>query len=185
MQARHLEQTDNPSTHDSQDRLPKPGRRPSYHSDWSDDEDGKDNQARAPIAKPVPQKPQPSTSSGTHANETLRKPNTYPKALTFGRGKMAPLANGFTMGWGHGCGCGLYINHPPQPGEPKVAMVSPGRIVTTNRVQTYGEMPAMVRPQHALANWTGEQSQIMIIADSNTIDITSEDSESTEDDLVY
>ena len=56
--------------------------------------------------------------------------------------------------------------------------------------------------QHALANWssvrlgndpntqkskdeeTGEQSQM--IADSNTIDITSEDSESTDDDdLVY
>ena len=65
MQARHLEQTDNPSTYDSQDRPPKPCRRPSYHSDWSDDEDGKDNQARAPIAKTMPQRPQPNTSSGT------------------------------------------------------------------------------------------------------------------------
>ena len=168
-----------------------------YHSDWSDDEDSKDNQARVPIAKTVPQRPQPSTSSGT-----LRKPKTYPKVLTFGRGNMAPLANCFTMGHGHGRGCGLSISHPPQPGTPKVAMVSPDRIVTPDRVQTYDEMPAPVRPQHALANWTslrlgndpniqkgkegetGEQSQM--IANSNTIDITSEDSESTDDDdLVY
>ena len=83
-------------------------------------------------------------------------------------------------------------------------MVSPDRIVTPDRVQTYDEMPAPVRPQHALANWTsvrlgndpntqkgkdketGEQSHIMTIANSNTINVTSEDSESTDDDdLVY
>ena len=50
---------------------------------------------------------------------------------------MAPLANGFTMGCGHERGCRLVINHPPQPGAPKVAMVSPDRIVTPGRVQTY------------------------------------------------
>ena len=66
---------------------------------------GKTIRSGAPIAKPVSQKPQPSTSSGTHANETLRKPNTYPKALTFGRGNMAPLTNGFTMRYGHRCRC--------------------------------------------------------------------------------
>ena len=43
---------------------------------------------------------------------------------------------------------------PPQPGAPKIAMVSPDRIVTTDRVQTYNKMPAPVRPWHALANWT-------------------------------
>ena len=58
-----------------------------HHSDWSDDEDSEDNQARATIAKPMLQNPQPSKSSGT-----LRKPNTYPKVLTFGRGVMAPLS---------------------------------------------------------------------------------------------
>ena len=52
-QARCLEQADNTSVLDSQDRPPKPSRRPSYHSDWSDNEDSKDNQARAPIAKPM------------------------------------------------------------------------------------------------------------------------------------
>ena len=114
-QARHLEQTDNVSTHHSKDRPPKPSRRPSYHSDWSDDEDGKDNQTRAPIAKTMPQRPQPSTSSGT-----LRKPKTYPKVLTCGRQNMAPLANGFTMGHGHGCGCRLIISHPLSLEHPRL-----------------------------------------------------------------
>ena len=86
----------------------------------------------------------------------------------------------------------------PSAWTPKVAMVSPDRIVTPDRVQTYDEMPALVRPQHALANWTlvrlrndpntqkgkdeetGEQSQM--IANSNTMDVTSEDLESTDDD---
>ena len=48
-------------------------------SDWSDDEDenDKDDQARAPIAKPILQDPQPSTSFGTHSSGTL------PKVVTF------------------------------------------------------------------------------------------------------
>ena len=62
MQARHLEQTDNHSTHDSQDRPPKPSRRPSYHSDWIDDEDG-------PIAKPMLQRP-PTQHIIWHPNKT-------------------------------------------------------------------------------------------------------------------
>ena len=41
-----------------------------------------------------------------------------------------------------GCGHGLNINHPPQPGAPKVAMVSPDRMLTIDRVQTNDEMPA-------------------------------------------
>ena len=49
---------------------------------------------------------------------------------------MAPLANAFTMGCRHGHGHGLNINHSPQPGTPKVAMVSPERVVTPDRVQT-------------------------------------------------
>ena len=51
----------------------------SYPSDWSDDEDenDKDDQARAPIAKPIPQYPQPSTSFGTLFSGTL------PKVVTF------------------------------------------------------------------------------------------------------
>ena len=74
-------------------RPPKPSRIVDYHSDWSDLEDVKDDQARA---KPVGvQDPQPSTS---YMNEPtpLRHPNTYPKVLNLGRGRgkgKAPLAN--------------------------------------------------------------------------------------------
>ena len=74
-------------------RPPKPSRKIDHHSDWSDSEDGKDDQARA---KPVDiQDPQPSTS---YVNELapLGCPNTYPKVLNLerGRGKgKAPLAN--------------------------------------------------------------------------------------------
>ena len=76
VQARHLEQTwTNPPHMTVKTDSPKPSRRPSYHSDWSDDKDGKDNQARVPIAKTMPQRPQPSISSGT-----LRKPKTVPKS---------------------------------------------------------------------------------------------------------
>ena len=48
-------------------------------SDWSDDEDenDKDDQARAPIAKPILQDPQPSTSFGTYPSENP------PKVVTF------------------------------------------------------------------------------------------------------
>ena len=66
-------------------RPPKPSRNVDYHSDWSDLEDVKDDQVRA---KPVDiQDPQPSTS---YANEStpLRHPNTYPKVLNLGRGRV-------------------------------------------------------------------------------------------------
>ena len=52
---------------ETQVRPPKPSRRTPIPSDWSDD-DGKDDQATAPIAKPVPQDPQPSTSFGYYAS---------------------------------------------------------------------------------------------------------------------
>ena len=46
--------------------------------DWSDEEDENEknekvDQARAPIAKPILQDPQPSTSFGTYPSETLPK----------------------------------------------------------------------------------------------------------------
>ena len=69
--------------------------------DWSnedDDENDKDDQARAPIAKPIPHDPQPSTSIGTYPSATL------PRVVTFGSGKIAPLASGTIK---IGCRCGL------------------------------------------------------------------------------
>ena len=89
---------------ETQERPPKPDRRTPIPSDWSNSDDGKDDQAKAPIAKTIPQDPQLSTSFGTYASETLRRPNTCPKVLTFGRGKLAPLGSGtgITIGHGHG-----------------------------------------------------------------------------------
>ena len=81
-------------------------------------------------------------------------------------------------------------------------MVSPDKNICTDRVQTYDEIPAPVRPRHALANWTsvklgdnpnrptvneetGEQSQMMMIDDSNRHNMRSEDTESTDGDPIY
>ena len=113
---------------------------------------------------------------------------------------MAPLAslNNITSG----CRCGLNINHTLQVGTPNVAVVSPDKITHTDCVQTYDEMPALVRPRHALASWTsprlgnnsnrpivneetGEQSQMMMVVDSNAHDMTSEDTESADSDPKY
>ena len=93
-------------------RAPKPSRHISYHSDWSDSEDGKDDQARAkPFDVPHPQPntsqdPQPSTSF-TNDTTPLRWPNTYPNVLSLGRGK-APLANWTSVIKGKGCG--IFVN---------------------------------------------------------------------------
>ena len=107
---------------ETQIRPPKPSRRTPIPSDWSDD-NRKDDQARGPIAKPVLQDPQPSTSFafGTHASQTLRRLITYPKVLTFGRGKLAPLASG--TGMTMGCGCRLHLNQTPPVREPSIAVV--------------------------------------------------------------
>ena len=148
---RRLRQRD--SRTETQVRPPKPSRRTPIPSDWSDD-DRKDDQARAPIAKPVLQDPQPSTSFGTHASQTLRRPNTYLKVLTFGRGKLAPLASGASMTMG--CGCRLHLHQTPPVRKPAVAVVSPSpdRVVHNECVQKYDELPVPVRPRHPLVNWT-------------------------------
>ena len=48
--------------HDSQDRPPKPTRRPSYHSGRSDSDNDKDSQAQAPPTSAPKQDPQATTS---------------------------------------------------------------------------------------------------------------------------
>ena len=87
-----MEQTDNALMNDTQDRLPKPNIKTSYHADWSNSDKEKDNQARAPITKTPKNDSQPSTSYARE-DTPLRRPNTHPKCLTFGRGNIAPLAN--------------------------------------------------------------------------------------------
>ena len=123
---------DNAPINDTQDRPPKPSRRPSYHSDLSDSNNNKGNQARAPITSTPKKNPQPSTSYARE-DAPLRRSNTYPKVLTFGRGNMALQAS-----WNNvilGCRCRLNINHTPQEGTPNVALVSPDKIIHTDRVQ--------------------------------------------------
>ena len=108
-------------------------------SDWSDDENenDKDDQAGAPIAKPIPQDPQHSTSFGTYPSETL------PKVVTFGQGKIALLGSGtLTIG----CRCGMVAIACVTP--------SPHRVVHNDSIQIYEEPPAPVRHGHSLANWT-------------------------------
>ena len=63
----------------------RPPRWNPLPSDWSNDEDDKDDQARAPIAKPIPQDPQPSTSFGTYPSATLLR------VVTLGQEEIAPL----------------------------------------------------------------------------------------------
>ena len=62
VQARHLEKQTPPPYMTVKTRPPKPSRRPSYHSDWSDSDNDKDSQAQAtPISTPN-QDPQATTS---------------------------------------------------------------------------------------------------------------------------
>ena len=129
-QAKHMEQIDNALMNDTQDRPPKPSRKMSYHSDWSDSDNKKDNQARAPITNTPKNDSQPSTSYARE--DTLLRPNTYPKVLTFGRGKIALLAIWNNVSKGHRCG--LNINHTPQVGVPIVAVVSPDKNIHTDRI---------------------------------------------------
>ena len=115
---------------------------PSDWSDEDDDENDKHDQARAPIAKPILQDPQPSTSFGTYPSATL------PRVVTFRQGKIVPLASG-TLTIGHRCGTATTK-------EAAIACVtpSPHRIVHNDSVQIYEEPPAPVRHRHSLANWT-------------------------------
>ena len=126
----------------------RPPRWNPIPSDWSnDEEDNKDDQARAPIAKAIMQDPQPSTSFGTSPIATL------PRVVTFGGAKVAPLASGtLTIG----CGCGIPIDQTVTTKEAATALVppSPHRIVHNDSVQIYEEPPAPLRPRHSLANWT-------------------------------
>ena len=79
-------------------------------------------------------------------NETapLRCPNTYLKVLNLGRGRSkgkAPLANWTSVvkGQGHG----IIIDQTPQEPERNLAIVPPtGKILHTDSVQTYEEVPS-------------------------------------------
>ena len=140
----------------------------------------------------------------------MTRPNTYPKVLTFGRGKLAPLASG--TGITIGCKCRIHIDQTASVREPAIAIVplSPDKSVYNDRVQTYDEPPAAVRPRHALANWTSirlgnDPNRLTVteiatgqLIDNTVIDSTgpqngdsrqqnreSDDEQSTEAELIY
>ena len=62
---------------ETQARPPTWNPLPLDWSDEDDDENNKDDQARAPIAKPILQDPQPSTSFGTYPSATLLRVVTF------------------------------------------------------------------------------------------------------------
>ena len=126
---------------ETQARPPRWNPIPSDWSDEDDDENDKDDQARAPVANPILQDPQPSTSFGTYPSATL------PRVVTFGQGKIAPLASG-TLTIGHRC-------RTATTKEAAIAHVPPSllRIVHNDSIQIYEEPPAPVRHRHSLANW--------------------------------
>ena len=138
-----------------QSRLPTPSRQIFHHSEWSDSEDGKDDQPRA---KPIDT--QPSTSFASYASEAtpLRQPNMYPKVLNLGRGRSKALLANFTSVIKE-CRCGNFINQTPQESEiavvpPMHKTAYPDKIEHMDRVQIYEELPAQPRPRQQLANWT-------------------------------
>ena len=141
---------------ETQDKPPKPNRKIPCYSDWSDSEDGKDDQARAPHTNIDIQDPQPNTSFASYASEAtpLQRLNTCPKVLSLGRDRgIAPLANWTSVP--KGCGHGLNTYQTLTEPETNVAVVPPSdKNIYTDRVQTYDEIPAAVRPKHPLANWT-------------------------------
>ena len=136
-----------------QSRPSSQSRQISHHSDCSHSEDGKDDQART---KPLDtqEDPQPSTSFASHASNAtpLRQLNMYPKVLSLGGGRgIAPLTNWNSVMKGHRCG--IFINQTPQ--QPEIAVVpASDKIVHTDSVQIYDELPAHPRPRKPLANWT-------------------------------
>ena len=135
----------------------------NVRSDWSDSDDDKDNQARGrPDVVDITSDQeldidkQPSTSNPS-TSTPLRKLNTYPKVLSFGRcrGKF-PLANWTSVARGHGCRllsrCDISRASPLHE-EPTVernlAIVAP-----TNRVQTYEGDLVPSKSRKDLANWS-------------------------------
>ena len=64
-------------------------------SNWSDSDDGKDNQARGnPVVVDITSDQETDMGQQPSTSAPLRRPNTWPKVLTCGRGRgNFPLAN--------------------------------------------------------------------------------------------
>ena len=87
----------------------------NVRSDWSDLDDDKDSQVRGkPIIYDISFDQETDTDQQPTAAAPLRRPNTWPKVLTCGRGRgKFPLANWTSMTKGHGHNDGHDISEAP------------------------------------------------------------------------
>ena len=135
-------------------------RKINVRSDWSDSDDGKDNQARGkPIVYDITSDQEMDMDQLPSTSAPLRRPNTWCKVLTCGRGRgKFPLANWTSMTKGHGCrhitGCEisqapLLFNNQELTVERNIAVGAP-----MDRVQTYEGNLDPNKSRKNLANWS-------------------------------
>ena len=135
-------------------------RKIDQKSDWSNLDNSKDNQASSIVIditsdQEVNIDSQPSTSNPS-TSAPLRRPITYPKGLSLGRGRgNFPLDNWTSVAKGSGCrfinGCDIPQTPPvhQEPVERNLAVVA-----STDRVQTNEGNLAPSTARKDLANWS-------------------------------
>ena len=130
-------------------------------SDWSDLDDDKVGQARGKaIVYNIISDQETDMDQQPIVTAPLRRPNTWPKVLTYGRGRgQFPLANWTSVT--KGCGCrhnSRYdisqapplLNNFQEPIAERILMV----VAPTDRVQTYEGNLAPSKSRKGLANCT-------------------------------
>ena len=87
-------------------------RKINVRSKWRDWDDGKDNQARGnPVVVDITSDQETDMDQQPSTSAPLRRPNTWPKVLTYGRGRgKFPFANWTSVTKGCGCGCRQRLN---------------------------------------------------------------------------
>ena len=112
-------------------------------SNWSDWDDGKDNQARGKsIVYDITSDQEADMDQHPSTSAPLRRPNSWPKVLTYGRGRgKFPLANWTSMTKGHGCGHnskhGISQAPPLSNNQALIVERNLAVVAPTDNVQTY------------------------------------------------
>ena len=127
-------------------------------SDWGDSDDDKDCQMRGkPIINDISLDQETDTDQQTTVVAPLRRPNTWPKVFTCGRGRgKFSLANRTCVVKGHGHNNRCDISDAPpslnnqDPNTERNSLL----IVPINRVQTYQGELAPCKSRKGLANRT-------------------------------
>ena len=146
-----------------QPRKQQTHRKINVRFDWSDSDDDKGSQARGkPFVYDITSDQEADTDQEHIAIAPLRRPNTWPKVLTCGKGRgKFPLANLTSLT--KGCGCGHNSGHDISEAPPLLSNQEPiaGRnlavVVPTDRVQTYQGDLAPSKSRKDLANWTWDR----------------------------